>query len=185
MRLGQFIVVIAGICLFSRADASTVILQTGQKIEGQIIEHTEMTVTLDIQGTPKTFFWGEIASIDGNKGQISHEVAAPQASQEEKKAVLPPPYFGDQQDSLVRFMDKRKPSSVPENKSSDLKSSPTPAKDQLATKAQGDKPLGVDKNVVSTPDGGIIIVGSSKITKYDKDLNVIKEIKLKTDNASG
>lgn len=35
------------------------------------------------------------------------------------------------------------------------------------------------QTVVATSDGGIIIVGAAKITKYDKDLNVIKEVELK------
>ena len=37
------------------------------------------------------------------------------------------------------------------------------------------------KTVVATSDGGVIIVGLDKITKYDKDLNVVKEVELKAD----
>jgi hypothetical protein len=42
----------------------------------------------------------------------------------------------------------------------------------------GDK----DKTVIPTSDGGIIVVTSDKIVKYDKNLNIIKDVKLKSDN---
>ncbi len=37
----------------------------------------------------------------------------------------------------------------------------------------------MEKSVVATSDGGIVIVSANKITKYDKDLNLVKEIDLK------
>ena len=39
----------------------------------------------------------------------------------------------------------------------------------------------MNKTVVPTSDGGIIIVAGDKITKYDKDLAVVKEVELKND----
>ena len=39
----------------------------------------------------------------------------------------------------------------------------------------------MEKSVVATSDGGIVIVTGNKITKYDKDLNVVKEIETKMD----
>ncbi len=39
----------------------------------------------------------------------------------------------------------------------------------------------MQKQVVATSDGGIIVVMGNKITKYDKDLNVIKEVEQKMD----
>ena len=39
----------------------------------------------------------------------------------------------------------------------------------------------MDKSVVPTSDGGIVIVAGNKITKYDKDLNVVKEADVKVD----
>ncbi|MBP9855472.1 MAG: hypothetical protein KBD53_11450 [Candidatus Omnitrophica bacterium] len=39
----------------------------------------------------------------------------------------------------------------------------------------------MQKQVVATSDGGIIVVAGNKLTKYDKDLNVIKEVELKMD----
>ena len=37
----------------------------------------------------------------------------------------------------------------------------------------------MQKQVVATSDGGIIVVAGNKITKYDKDLNVVKEVESK------
>ena len=39
----------------------------------------------------------------------------------------------------------------------------------------------MERTVVATGDGGIIVVTGNKLTKYDKDLNVVKEIELKMD----
>jgi hypothetical protein len=37
----------------------------------------------------------------------------------------------------------------------------------------------MEKTVVATSDGGIVIVSANKISKYDKDLNLVKEVELK------
>ena len=39
----------------------------------------------------------------------------------------------------------------------------------------------MERSVVATSDGGVIVVMGNKLTKYDKDLNVVKELELKTD----
>lgn len=39
----------------------------------------------------------------------------------------------------------------------------------------------MDRNVVATSDGGIVIVAGNKLTKFDKDLNLVKEVELKVD----
>ena len=39
----------------------------------------------------------------------------------------------------------------------------------------------MEKNVVATSDGGIVIVAGNKVTKYDKNLNLVKEVELKND----
>lgn len=39
----------------------------------------------------------------------------------------------------------------------------------------------MQKQVVATNDGGIVVVTGNKITKYDKDLNVVKEVEQKMD----
>ncbi|MBI3313918.1 MAG: hypothetical protein HYZ83_06760 [Candidatus Omnitrophica bacterium] len=38
-----------------------------------------------------------------------------------------------------------------------------------------------EKSVVATSDGGVVVVAGNKITKYDKDLNVVKEAEIKMD----
>ena len=38
----------------------------------------------------------------------------------------------------------------------------------------------MEKSVTATSDGGIVIVAGDKITKYDKDLNLVKEVELKS-----
>ena len=37
------------------------------------------------------------------------------------------------------------------------------------------------KDVIATSDGGVIIVTMNKISKYDKDLNLVKEVDIKMD----
>ena len=37
------------------------------------------------------------------------------------------------------------------------------------------------RSVISTPDGGVIVVVGNKLVKYDKDLNVVKEAEIKID----
>ncbi len=39
----------------------------------------------------------------------------------------------------------------------------------------------MERTVVATNDGGIIVVMGNKITKYDKNLNVVKEVEMKMD----
>jgi hypothetical protein len=39
----------------------------------------------------------------------------------------------------------------------------------------------MQRSVVATSDGGVVIVAGNKITKYDRNLNVIKEVQLKSD----
>ena len=39
----------------------------------------------------------------------------------------------------------------------------------------------MERSVVATSDGGIVVISANKITKYDKDLNLVKEIELNVD----
>lgn len=39
----------------------------------------------------------------------------------------------------------------------------------------------MNKSMVATSDGGVVVMTANKLTKYDKDLNVVKEIELKMD----
>jgi len=39
----------------------------------------------------------------------------------------------------------------------------------------------MQKQMVATNDGGVIVLAGNKLLKYDKDLNLVKEVELKTD----
>ena len=39
----------------------------------------------------------------------------------------------------------------------------------------------MEKTMVPTSDGGVIVLAGNQLTKYDKDLNVVKEVELKMD----
>jgi hypothetical protein len=179
------IVSIASLGVLTLANAETIILQSGQKIEGQIIERTELRVMVDVQGTPRTLYLGEIASIDGKNVEI------PQPKVEEPSPAvvkkMDAPVDTDEKISLDRFMTKRNPgapaSVTPPKKA--LPAPPIPPK--TGTKPQEPSGTGTNvteanKNVLVTPDGGIIVVGPDSLVKYDKDLNIIKKVDLKTAN---
>jgi len=173
---GYLAVLMISLWVSPMADATTLVLNSGERITGNIIEHTELRIMVDVGGTPKTFFLGEISSIDGKAMEMPRE-AAVEMTLADVGAVMnrPPaavvPYYKDEQDSLVRFMSVRSGNAAP------AASSPAPAPSQeqsAAPPASG----GTDRSVVSTSDGGIIVVTSNKITKYDHDFKVIKEVNL-------
>jgi len=37
----------------------------------------------------------------------------------------------------------------------------------------------MNKSMVSTPDGGIVVMSGHSLLKYDQDLNLVKEVKIK------
>jgi hypothetical protein len=156
------------LCIGHASDAATLVLVSGQKIEGRIIEQTPLHITLDVYGSPITYYLGEISTIDGQEIEVPLPQSTGPAIVEEKKS--PPPASKKEEDSLVKFMAIRH-ANVPKAAPSP-KAPPTPSKE-------------TEKKVIPTSDGGIIVVGSEKIAKYDKNLNIIKEIKLKPDNAGG
>lgn len=39
----------------------------------------------------------------------------------------------------------------------------------------------MERSVVATSDGGVVVLMGNTLTKYDKDLNVVKEVELKMD----
>jgi len=39
---------------------------------------------------------------------------------------------------------------------------------------------GMQKQMLATSDGGVIVMTANKLSKYDKDLNLVKEVELKT-----
>jgi len=162
----RLIVLVISACLCSTADASTIVLQSGQKLQGQIIEQTELRVTVDIQGAPYTFYLGEIASIDGRPVEMPREKAVESALVKAKKPVVP--NYHDQETSLIRFMNKKNPQGQ-------LTDQTVPSQETSVTLASS---AAVNKSVVSTPDGGLIVVDSNKIIKFDKNLQIVKEVDL-------
>lgn len=59
-------------------------------------------------------------------------------------------------------------------------------KDKSMCKMRGGMPcpmMGMGKEMVATSDGGIIVLAGGKLYKYDKDLNLKKEVELKIDKA--
>ena len=167
-------------CLLSSANATTIVLQTGERIIGQLIERTELRVTLDVQGLPETFYLGEIASIDGQAVALPQErKLTADLNREEKN---PAPYYGDEQDSLAKFMKKRNPNTPAQNQPAPQ---PAPVKPVAIsslplTQPQAAPPPGpgMNKTVISTPDGGLIIVDNDKITKFDKNLQLVRKVDL-------
>ncbi len=39
----------------------------------------------------------------------------------------------------------------------------------------------MEKSIIATTEGGVIVLAGNKIVKYDKDLNVVKEVEIKVD----
>ena len=58
--------------------------------------------------------------------------------------------------------------------------SPSPANAMMPAFPQGFKPP-MMRTVLASSDGGVIVVTSDKIIKYDKDLNLVNKVDLKTD----
>ena len=42
----------------------------------------------------------------------------------------------------------------------------------------------MNRDIVATSDGGVVVLSGSTLTKYDKNLNVVKEVEVKTDDAA-
>ena len=170
----------------SIANAATLALLSGEKITGQIIKQTELRVTIDVKGMPRTYFVGEIASIDGKAVQVA--LAGEKKNSVDKK----------EQASLIRAMKKHKasisspiPPAVQKIYVPSAVTSPAPAAVPAVDKTDAlvrgmyemmGKMAGMNKNVVSTPDGGIIVISPEKIIKYDRNLKVIKAIDLNIGN---
>jgi len=39
----------------------------------------------------------------------------------------------------------------------------------------------MEKSIIATSDGGVIVLAGNKLIKYDKDLNVVKEVEIKNE----
>ncbi|MBF0511345.1 MAG: hypothetical protein HQL13_03355 [Candidatus Omnitrophica bacterium] len=118
-------------CFYSAttAQGAEVLLLSGAKVVGTILEQTEFRVMLDVKGIPKTYFLGEIESIDGKAPdallakvpEMSHQPAqnipnqkpATDAAQAVLKAANP--HFDEEKDALEEFMKRRNAPSAVQN----------------------------------------------------------------------
>jgi hypothetical protein len=48
-------------------------------------------------------------------------------------------------------------------------------------KMMGMSPMMMGKSLVSTSDGGVVVLMGNKLQKYDKDLTLVKEVEIKMD----
>jgi len=179
---GYLVIVTISLFLPSLAGAELLTLQTGQKIQGQILERNSLRVTVDVKGAPYTFFLGEIASIDGHPLSMPKDkaVTVDLALQDR----VPAPYYGDEQDSLIRFMNIKNSNTASLNSTADQKApvAPTAAVAMPSPASNAPAPavasMGANRTVIATSDGGIIIVSPDKLTKYDQDFKIVKEVNL-------
>ena len=58
------------LCFYNSAFSETLILKSGQAVEGTIIEETDKYVKIDFLGTPLTYSKEDIKSIDQRKGEV-------------------------------------------------------------------------------------------------------------------
>src|ERR1039457_6704969 len=116
-------ILLIGLCFSSSANATTLTLRSGRTVYGRIIEQNPLHVTMDVSGFPRTYFFGEIALIDGKKIEVPEPQEETQAlpqeetqapPQETSVAIAPAdvspsdaPYDRDEEDSLIRFMNTR------------------------------------------------------------------------------
>jgi lipopolysaccharide biosynthesis regulator YciM len=81
-KLGLFFLVILFILPFI-ASAETIVLKSGQTIEGKLIEKTDKDIKIDFQGVPITYFLDEVESIDGKAVNMPKVENMPVVTQEE------------------------------------------------------------------------------------------------------
>lgn len=81
-------------------------------------------------------------------------------------------------ETTVPSADSTPAAKPPQNiEASSAPTSPSVQPPTLPTPSMGGN-IGGSKSMVSTPDGGIIVMSGNKISKFDKDLNVTKTIEL-------
>ncbi len=68
------------LCFPVVSTAATIVLKTGQTIEGTIIERTDKYVKIDFQGAPLTYYFDEITTISGEPPNPTQPPAVPPAS---------------------------------------------------------------------------------------------------------
>ena len=184
--MGPCLVLLISCWASSIANATTLTLLSGEKVIGDVIEQTEMRIMVDVQGIPKTFFLGELASIDGKPIETPQDQDKPVAVDLVKEEQKPAPYYNDEEDSLIRFMKVRNSSASPADQKVPVPSVIATAPLPVPAPVPGNQPVispapaETGKAAVFTPDGGIIVVVDNKVIKFDKDLKVIQEVNLTT-----
>lgn len=68
--------------------AETIILKSGQTVEGKVIEKTEKYIKIDFESVPLTYFWDEVESIDGVKVERHSGDSASSATGQENQCIV-------------------------------------------------------------------------------------------------
>lgn len=92
------ILLIAVLFFVDLAFAETIMLKSGQKVEGKIIEKTDKYVRLDFFGVPLTYYLDDIESIDGKILSLSPEHFSSATSAQKKDAQ---DIFAEVKDAIV------------------------------------------------------------------------------------
>ncbi len=187
------LLVVMSFLLSSVAHCATILLQSGEEVNGKILDQTPLQVTVDVHGTAETYYLGEIVSINGEKVEVPQADIQPEealaAERAKEAAVLKSAAAVPRAGNAIAIKAeshpvKRAVPATPAPAAPAMEPTPeSPDSDKLESLVRRihemtGKTLEMNKNVVPTPDGGLIIVGPDKITKYDKDLNIIKEVDL-------
>jgi hypothetical protein len=172
------------------AHAATIVLMSGEEVQGRIIEQTGLQVVVEVQGITETYYLGEIASINGKKVEIpqvkNEEMAPAQEVGPNAPSAKMPPVNRPSNQKIIAPAPQNQANLKPVIKTPPVEHPPvTPDPEKLETLVRHihdmtGKMLDMNRNVIPTPDGGIIVVTPDKITKYDKDLKVIKVVDLDT-----
>jgi len=70
-KIVSVLLLVTSLCFPTFIFAETVILKSGKKIEGKIIERTDKYIKIDFNGVPLPYFFDEIDSIDGKEVVLS------------------------------------------------------------------------------------------------------------------
>lgn len=70
-------------CFSVSASAETIVLKSGQTVEGKILEKTDKYIKMDCKGETLYYFFSEVKSIDGKPVNISKESVVPDISNAE------------------------------------------------------------------------------------------------------
>ncbi len=92
--------------------AETIVLNSGQTVEGKIVENTDQFIKADIQGVFLTYYLDEVLSIDGKPTTYKSSTKAITSTE----SHLPTPEPIEKQVNIVPSKEALKPPSIVENK---------------------------------------------------------------------